>query len=115
MSSSVDWQLCLKLNNNNSDSAQELLRLFLQELPDFQQRIRMANQSRDIVALREVIHKLHGACCYCGVPKLKSIIEQLEAKLRISTNRVDALIGDLDQEIDNVIKILRTKSYAKSN
>ena len=48
-------------------------------LPLEKQRINDDYQKRNWQAFSDRIHKLHGACCYCGVPELKSCVQTLEA------------------------------------
>ena len=53
--------------------------------------------------LKQQIHKLHGALCYCGVPRLKAIVMHLESKLK---NNVIDTIPTLLNRLDNEVKCL---------
>lgn len=44
----------------------------------------------DIPALKNVLHRLHGGCCYCGVPELKASTQHFEMTLK-ETDSLDPL------------------------
>lgn len=50
-------------------------------------------------------HKLHGACCFCGVPILQKRVAQLEKLARRTANadNLTEAFTDLIQSIDAVI------------
>lgn len=110
---SIDWKLCLKLNNNRPELAKELLTLFAKELPETKNNIKQAWQQQAFTPLKDEVHKLHGACCYCGVPRLKEIVEKLENLLKTDINNpeIASLITQLDQEIDNVMETLSQPNF----
>lgn len=83
MEKCVDINLCLALSHGKPDLAAELLTLLLNELHMNHTAINLAlDESRFADAL-DLIHKLHGACCYCGVPALKAICKKMEHHLNI--------------------------------
>lgn len=78
----LDWQLALRQAANKPDLAQDLLTMLNDFMPEVKQRVEAVlagAQDRDIGAL---IHKLHGSCSYCGVPRLKQLCAQIEKHLR---------------------------------
>ena len=80
---SIDWQLALKRANQNHDAAKELLTDFIELLPDAIVTIRTLWEKRDFNGLKAEIHKLHGACCYTGVPRLQNLADELETALKL--------------------------------
>lgn len=102
--SSVDISLCLKLANNKPVLARDMLKMMLDGLPSERIGINTATTSNNIEALIELIHRLYGSSCYCGVPRLKSICGLLD-KLLQANNIIDALnaIPTLNNAIDDVI------------
>lgn len=78
----IDWELCLTQCNNNEELAKELFALFLQEMPDFKSRMAAAAKTKNTADLLETVHKLHGACCYIGVPRLKELVANSEIALK---------------------------------
>lgn len=78
----IDWKEAKQLAGGNLTLAQELLEMFLQSLYTNMQDIQTLYEKKDYKALREIIHKLHGGICYCGLPALKAAIKQLEIALK---------------------------------
>ncbi len=74
----IDWTLGKKLAGGKAELAQEFFEKLREILPLEKQRINQDYQKRNWQALRDRVHKLHGACCYCGVPNLKSCVQTLE-------------------------------------
>lgn len=104
ISKSIDWSLCLTLANNKPNLAKEMLTMFVEELPKARFDINQAYQAQDYRNLHMNVHRLHGASCYCGVPKLKSILVALESKTKsASKNEIFELIKNLNQEIESVL------------
>ncbi len=77
----IDWDMACKLAGNKQDLAQELFAKLCSALPSDMDRIQKAFEIKDWENLRDEVHRLHGACCYCGVPKLKRCLEGLETDL----------------------------------
>lgn len=102
----IDWTLCLKLAGNKEDLAQEMLDMLVTGLPTDHTNISHSYTDHDFTSLRNHVHRLHGACCYVGVPKLKSIAKALEtAIINSDTELVDKLINDLDLEIGALLEL----------
>lgn len=97
----IDWALCLKLANNKQDLAKEMLNLFNADIATVKQQITEAMAKGDLNTLYQHIHKLHGATCYCGVPRLKELLAETETALKAQDHenlnqQVRAIIGELD-------------------
>lgn len=104
----IDWQLCLELSNQKPDLAKKLLAMFAEELPQLRMEIITAYQNNRISDLEQYIHKLQGACCYCGATNLKKITEQLESQLKSANkNNVEKLMTELDVEIEEILLVLK--------
>ncbi|MGJ8691959.1 MAG: two-component sensor histidine kinase BarA [Thalassotalea sp.] len=78
----IDWSLALKRAGNKEDLAKDMLTGLVQSLPETKQNIDEAIYCQDIEQVKTLIHKLNGACCYCGVPNLSKIVHQLETQLK---------------------------------
>jgi two-component system sensor histidine kinase BarA len=78
----LDWALAKHRANNNEDLAKELFGLLIKELPQNQRDLLQAGKNRDLDTLKMITHKIHGACCYCGVPALHNDIAKLETALK---------------------------------
>lgn len=101
----VDLQLGLSLTNNNPGLASDMLTMLIATLPDVRKKISTHHEDELFNELQEVVHKLHGGCCYCGVPRLKAISEQVDKNLQ--KNNLENLDIDLQllaTEIDNLLE-----------
>jgi two-component system sensor histidine kinase BarA len=103
-SSSVDILLCLKLANNKPALARDMLKMMLDGLPTEKENINQAIATNNVSALTELIHRLYGSSCYCGVPRLKSISGLLDKLLQAKEiEEAQNAIGTLNHAIDDVI------------
>ncbi|HSC66429.1 MAG TPA: response regulator [Cellvibrio sp.] len=73
LTGSVDIQLCLKLANNKPALSRDMLSMLLSGLEAEKQQINNALSNDQFEEAGELIHKLYGSSCYCGVPRLKHI------------------------------------------
>ncbi|MFT6835812.1 MAG: two-component system sensor histidine kinase BarA [Francisellaceae bacterium] len=78
----IDLPLGIKLANGSEDMAREMLQLLMDDLPDVMNRLSTTYEGDDLDSLQSEVHKLHGGCCYCGVPILKNSAHELEANLK---------------------------------
>lgn len=101
----IDWQLCVQKVSGNQALAEEFLAKFIEELYKNREEFIELMHQKNVKGLADLAHKLHGACCFCGVPILQKRVAQLE-KLARRTANADNLTGaftDLIQSIDAVI------------
>ncbi|MFA5676856.1 MAG: response regulator [Pseudomonas sp.] len=78
----VDHEEGLRLAAGKADLAKDMFRMLLDGLPEDSRQISAALERGDQAELREVIHKLHGATRYCGVPQLRSCCQEAESLLK---------------------------------
>lgn len=108
----IDWAFCLKLTGNRDDIANEMLMMFINELPTARKNIIHAYNAQDYNQMLINVHKLHGAACYCGVPRLKNLLSSLETSLKSDEKEeLDDLMQFLESEIDHVINCYQTGEY----
>ena len=102
---SVDINLCLKLANNKPALARDMLSMLLAGLESEKQQINDALNNGDFDEAGELIHRLYGSSCYCGVPRLKHISGLLD-KLFQSTQYEQArdAIPALNHALDDLIR-----------
>ena len=108
----IDWQQCLTLANNNAEIANDLLTLFIADLPSVIKNMSKSFTTQDFHTLKDQAHRLHGATCYCGVPRLKTAVQNLEKhlkndeskKLPFNNIKIKVLFDKLLEEIANVQK-----------
>ncbi len=70
---SVDINLCLKLANHKPALARDMLTMLLAGLESEKQQINDSLAAGNFEESGELIHRLYGSSCYCGVPRLKHI------------------------------------------
>lgn len=111
----IDWNLCKKLAGNKEDLAQEMLEMLISSLPSDLIKIQQSYKSHKIQELREQVHKLHGACCYVGVPKLKNISKELEDAIALeATEKVRYYVTALVNEIEAILAYYEDIAIAKA-
>jgi two-component system, NarL family, sensor histidine kinase BarA len=99
----VHIELCLSRARNKAALAKEFLQNLLRSLNSTQTAIATALQHKDSEKLLHETHKLHGACCYSGVPRLQQCSKRLEELLKrdpTSTDlamRVTELLGAIQE------------------
>ncbi len=76
--SAIDWRLCVEKVSGNQALASEYLDAFVLELAKNKEEFMQLMQTQDVQALERAAHKLHGACCFCGVPHLQQQVALLE-------------------------------------
>ncbi|OGT98381.1 MAG: hypothetical protein A2298_02270, partial [Gammaproteobacteria bacterium RIFOXYB2_FULL_38_6] len=81
----------------------QLFKLLVAELPEVQTSILKAYKENDMKTLAERVHKLHGSCCYCILPKLTPLVKKLDAQFQKKNyEELDANIKKLLEEIQRV-------------
>lgn len=112
MLKTVDWELSVQLANDNEDTAEELLEMMRAELPEFQHLLTQSFVAKDAKTLASQAHKLHGGCCYCGLPRLKQLIRELEIQAKETPPILDEeLFNETMEEITRVLERLNLKDY----
>ncbi|MDO6709622.1 7TM diverse intracellular signaling domain-containing protein [Aliiglaciecola sp. 2_MG-2023] len=102
--SSVDWSMALKIANQDEAAAKDMLSAFVAELPDLITQIEDAWKITDKQTLKQLVHKLHGACLYTGVPMLLDLCDELETAIKLDEFSIVKLrLPSLIQEAKNVI------------
>ena len=100
----VDKELSLKLSNGKVDLAKDMLTMLLDSLTTDQHTINDSFTQKDYDNLLEQIHRLHGATCYCGVPRLKDIASSTETLIKQENwTELDIIMDRLNDEIDALL------------
>lgn len=110
----INWQALLELVNHQPELAKELLNMFAAELPTLLKAINQSVERDDYEELKNLVHKLHGSCCYTGATTLRELSESLENILHAeSIELVPHLIAELNREIPKVITFIKENVYAQ--
>ncbi|OAI49602.1 hypothetical protein AYO45_02280, partial [Gammaproteobacteria bacterium SCGC AG-212-F23] len=104
----IDMELATKLAGDKQEIAKELLALFLKNLPAEYSAIQFSAANQDYVTLAKQIHKLHGAICYLGLPRLKDATAVLEKNLKHNPKQdIQPLFDVFSAEIERVLKFAK--------
>ena len=76
----IDWALCVQKVSGNQILAEEFLARFVEELHLNRTEFKRLFNKKNIAGLESAAHKLHGACCFCGVPRLQNKVVYLEKR-----------------------------------
>ena len=125
MTGSVDIQLCLRLANHKPALARDMLSMLLAGLENEKLQIRQALDTEQFEQLGELIHRLYGSSCYCGVPRLKHIsglldklfqskqYEQARSAMPALNHALDDLIAwGRDKNIDSLFGLETSEMQA---
>jgi two-component system sensor histidine kinase BarA len=104
----VDWPQALERAGGKCQLMKDMLQMLLASLPASRDALQHAIAADDGTALLQQIHKLHGACCYTGVPRLKQLAELLETQLKQGKS-LTALEPEL-LELDDIMHALLSES-----
>ena len=92
--------------HGDRESAETLLRLFMQELAPSVREILQLHTSNQFPELYDRVHSLCGAACYSSTPKLLGTLKQLNAMLsdhahhpnKDKLDGINALVMQLEQD-----------------
>lgn len=87
LSNSIDWNLCIQKASGKEALAREFLQHFVAELEQNQVDLNAFHTKGKIKELEQLAHKINGACCFCGVPKLQEKIARLEREARAKKDK----------------------------
>jgi len=93
----VDLSSCLKLAKGKRDLAKDMLSMLLNSLPQDVEDISAYRKEEQYEALHEIVHRIHGGACYCGVPRLLRSSTKLDKRLK------DGIHDDNDILIDGLL------------
>ena len=103
----IDWDMCLKVNNQNQDLIKELISMFKHELSNSMMKISSAYTNKDYDAIAKETHKLQGACSYTGALSLKALLLELETSAKHKENsKIEIAIKKVQDEIPKVQEAL---------
>lgn len=100
----IDKALNLRLANYHPELARDVLHMLCDNLPHDLEHIALALKQHDLDTAKTATHKLHGAICYCGVPRLQDAISTFEKTLYQSHDaKMQQQLTLLQEEADKLI------------
>lgn len=109
----VDQALGLKLANGKIDLANDMLNMLFAGLREESNTIQDLFQQAQWEALLEVIHKLHGATRYTGVPRLQLAASKAEEQLK--QGAYSTLAGPVEQLLAEIQAVLNWQASDPGN
>ncbi|MBQ4831922.1 two-component sensor histidine kinase BarA [Pseudoalteromonas sp. MMG010] len=105
ISNRLDWPLALQHAGGKRELALEMLNMLLKSIPETLMHLEQATETAQCQEILAVVHKLHGACCYTGVPKLKALAETIETSLKSNCelSKVEPELFELQDELENLL------------
>ena len=87
-------------------SAREMLQLLLASLPQTLADLEKYRESNQRDALIQLVHKLHGATCYTGVPHIKALSETIETHLKTGASlmQLEPELFDLADQLQDLLE-----------
>lgn len=106
----IDWQESMRLVSGKLDLAEKIMAMYVESLPEAKSKILADRNDHEKLAMH--LHKLFGASCYCGVPKIKEAISKLETAMKQHKKKqIDILINTLSIYIDEVMEVYKKGTY----
>lgn len=99
----IDWKLSTHLAGGDPEAAKELLTLMIKSLPEELLQIKNALEKAQFDLLKTLLHKLHGALCYCGLPQLKNATNTFENALKNQEKNLLPFYSQLEKAVYEVI------------
>lgn len=100
----IDFEDGVHRCNGNEELACSFLNKFLDGLPKDKEDILKALEQENLSELEAYIHKLHGACHYCGVPLLRQSAKTAEHGLKVKDDNALSYVKQLLSVIDQLLK-----------
>ena len=106
----IDLDLGKSLAGGNEKTARDMLTLLAKSLPEDLENLTQAFALHDDKTLQSVIHRIHGAACYCGTPALKQAARQLEHALKTKASQ-----ASINADYENATVIINKTLTAIQN
>ncbi len=78
----VSISASLELAKGKSDLAKDMLEMLLASLNDELAALKLRWEDKEYDAFHEIVHRIHGGACYCGVPALLATSAALDKTLK---------------------------------
>jgi two-component system sensor histidine kinase BarA len=103
----IDWEEGIRLAGHKKELARDILNMLVRDLPHEVSSMQKLHQEQNFQELLKSVHKLHGAVCYTGTPRLKTLLATLETRLKTHImNDSSLLLDQLDTEVNHLLKHL---------
>lgn len=97
----INWTLCVEKVSGNQALAAEFLAHFMEELEKNRTEFLVLIDNNNLPGIEQLAHKLHGACCFCGVTQLQHHVAQVETQTKQALH-VDELSPILTMMLESI-------------
>ncbi len=107
----VNLQYLEEISADNTEFVNDMLRLFVRQMPLFVRKLRTDCETADWQAMRYSLHKMKSSLATVGIFALETVMQQLETLATQETNAAETvrLVGGLEQVCEKVYGELREK------
>ncbi len=107
----IDWEEGIRLAGHKKELARDILNMMVKDLRHEVHTMHQLHQEKKFEELVKTVHKLHGAVCYTGTPRLKTVLATLETQLKTNImNDSSLLLNKLDTEVSNLLEHLEQQN-----
>ncbi|WP_240000709.1 MULTISPECIES: ATP-binding protein [unclassified Photorhabdus] len=101
----INWPLALQQAIGKEQLAIDMLQMLADLLPTIKTITEKVLSGETAEDYQQQIHKLHGSCCYSGVPQLKALCQLIEQQLQqgVQLTDIEPELLELTDEIDHVL------------
>ncbi len=108
----IDWELAITLAGNSREFAKKMFLLLVKDLPNELAGVKKEYAADNIKALKNRLHRLHGALCYCGATRLKNATATLRQALENKEySQIPALLTQFELEVNELIKQVTCSTF----
>ena len=101
----IEQKHLAQITNQDIHFADDILDLLIKELPKDLSTIKQHFQHQNYTEMRRQVHRLHGALCYSGTPRLKMLVAHLESELKNNImESLPSLLNQLDIEVNLLLE-----------
>ncbi|MFC6632145.1 response regulator [Microbulbifer taiwanensis] len=101
----VDISESLTLSNGDAALARDMMQMLIKNLASDERELKRLSTTGEHKAMFELVHRMHGGCCYCGVPRLREATCRLQEELRPLQERDSGNINS--QSVEAVMREIR--------
>lgn len=107
----IDWEEGIRLAGHKKELARDILNMLVKDLRQEVHVMHQLHQEKKFPELVKSVHKLHGAVCYTGTPRLKTVLATLETQLKTNImNDSSILLNKLDTEVSHLLEHLEAEN-----
>jgi two-component system sensor histidine kinase BarA len=101
----VDIKQSLVYSHNNTDLAKEMLSLLITSIANDKDKMVSLYKNKDWEKLGDLVHKLNGGSCYCGVPDLQQYAQSIDKAIQQKNyNIVEDEFSLLEQAMNDLLE-----------